>query len=62
VAVEADLSDPATPAMLFDAAEEQLGPADILVNNATGWLADTFAPSGTDTAAVVRCDHCVVSV
>jgi NAD(P)-dependent dehydrogenase (short-subunit alcohol dehydrogenase family) len=25
VAVEADLSDPATPAMLFDAAEEQLG-------------------------------------
>jgi len=48
VAVEADLSDPATPALLFDAAEEQLGPADILVNNATGWLADTFAPSGTD--------------
>ena len=47
-AVEADLSDPATPAMLFDAAEKQLGPVDILVNNATGWLADTFAPSGTD--------------
>ena len=48
LAVEADLADPATPAMLFDAAEEQLGPVDILVNNATGWLADTFAPSGTD--------------
>jgi 3-oxoacyl-[acyl-carrier protein] reductase len=48
VAVEADLSDPAKPAPLFDAAEEQLGPVDILVNNATGWLADTFAPSGTD--------------
>ncbi len=48
LAVEADLSDPATPAMLFDAAEEQFGPVDILVNNATGWLADTFAPSGTD--------------
>ena len=48
VAEEADLSDPATPAMLFDTAEEQLGPADILVNNATGWLADTFAPSATD--------------
>ena len=46
VAVEADLSDPATPAMLFDTAEEQLGPVDILVNNATGWLADTFAPVG----------------
>ncbi|HLI36083.1 MAG TPA: SDR family oxidoreductase [Streptosporangiaceae bacterium] len=48
LAVEADLSDPATPPMLFGAAEEQLGPVDILVNNATGWLADTFAPSGTD--------------
>jgi NAD(P)-dependent dehydrogenase (short-subunit alcohol dehydrogenase family) len=34
VAVEADLADPAAPALLFDAAEEQLGPVDILVNNA----------------------------
>jgi 3-oxoacyl-[acyl-carrier protein] reductase len=49
LAVEADLSDPAVPAMLFDAAEEHLGPVDILVNNATGWLADTFTPSGTDS-------------
>jgi 3-oxoacyl-[acyl-carrier protein] reductase len=48
VAMEADLSDPATPAALFDAAEERLGPVDILVNNATGWLADTFTPSGAD--------------
>jgi 3-oxoacyl-[acyl-carrier protein] reductase len=48
VAVEADLSDPATPAMLFDAAEDQLGPVDILVNNATGWLADTFTPAQSD--------------
>jgi 3-oxoacyl-[acyl-carrier protein] reductase len=48
VAVEADLSDPAVPAMLFDVAEEQLGPVDILINNATGWLADTFAPTDTD--------------
>jgi 3-oxoacyl-[acyl-carrier protein] reductase len=47
-AVEADLSDPATPAMLFDTAEERLGPVDILVNNATGWLADTFAAAATD--------------
>ena len=47
-AVEADLSDPAAPALLFDTAEEQLGPADILVNNATGWLADTFAPTLAD--------------
>jgi len=48
VAVEADLSDPAAPARLFDAAEDQLGPVDILVNNATGWLADTFAAAGQD--------------
>ena len=44
VAIEADLSDPAVPAALFDAAEVELGPVDILVNNATGWLADTFGP------------------
>jgi 3-oxoacyl-[acyl-carrier protein] reductase len=48
LAVEADLSDPATPSALFDAAEQQLGPVDILVNNATGWVADTFASTGTD--------------
>jgi 3-oxoacyl-[acyl-carrier protein] reductase len=48
LAVEADLSDPAVPALLFDAAEGHLGPVDILVNNATGWVADTFTPSGTD--------------
>ena len=48
VAVEADLTDPAVPGRLFDAAEKQLGPVDILVNNATGWLADTFTPVSTD--------------
>ena len=48
LAVEADLSDPATPALLFDTAEERFGPVDILVNNATGWLADTFAAARTD--------------
>jgi 3-oxoacyl-[acyl-carrier protein] reductase len=46
--VEADLSESAAPALLFDAAEEQLGPVDILVNNATGWLADTFTPATDD--------------
>ena len=45
-ALEADLSDPAVPATLFDAAEERFGPVDILVNNATGWLADSFAAAG----------------
>ncbi len=48
IAVEADLSDPATPGRLFAIAEERLGPVDILVNNATGWLADTFSPASTD--------------
>jgi len=44
VAAAADLTDPAAPAALFDLAEERLGPVDVLVNNATGWLADTFVP------------------
>ncbi|HLU59521.1 MAG TPA: SDR family NAD(P)-dependent oxidoreductase [Pseudonocardia sp.] len=47
-AVEADLRDPASPALLFDAAEERLGPVDILVNNASGWVQDTFTPAETD--------------
>lgn len=42
IAIEADLADPETPARLFDVAEAQFGPVEILVNNATGWLADTF--------------------
>jgi 3-oxoacyl-[acyl-carrier protein] reductase len=48
IAVEADLSDPTAPAALFDAAEAGLGPVDILINNATGWVADTFAATATD--------------
>jgi 3-oxoacyl-[acyl-carrier protein] reductase len=48
IAVEADLTDPQTPARLFDTAEAQLGPVDILVNNATGWVQDTFAPRTLD--------------
>jgi 3-oxoacyl-[acyl-carrier protein] reductase len=48
LAVDADLTDPAVPAALFEAAEEQLGPVDILVNNATGWITDTFAATGAD--------------
>jgi 3-oxoacyl-[acyl-carrier protein] reductase len=49
VAVEADLSDPAVPATLLDEAEHQLGPVDILVNNATGWIQDTFVPIEADS-------------
>jgi 3-oxoacyl-[acyl-carrier protein] reductase len=47
-AVEADLSDPDAPTALFDTAEAELGPVNILVNNATGWLADSFAPGAAD--------------
>ena len=49
VAIEADLLDDATPARLFDAAEAQFGPVDILVNNATGWASgDSFAAGTVD--------------
>jgi 3-oxoacyl-[acyl-carrier protein] reductase len=47
-AVAADLRDPATPAALFDAAEAEFGPVDILINNATGWVQDTFRPATED--------------
>jgi 3-oxoacyl-[acyl-carrier protein] reductase len=42
VAVEADLVDTLNIPLLFDRAEREFGPVDILVNNASGWLADTF--------------------
>lgn len=48
VAVEADLRDPAAPGRLFDAAEQAFGPVDVLVNNASGWVQDTFAPATDD--------------
>jgi 3-oxoacyl-[acyl-carrier protein] reductase len=50
VSLEADLSDAGTPARLFDFAESELGPVDILVNNATGWVADTFTNRERDGA------------
>lgn len=47
VTVEADLTDPRTPAGLLDRAEAALGPVEILVNNASGWHRDTFTvPAG----------------
>ena len=42
VAVEADLTDATTATRLFDIAETELGSVDILINNASSWLADTF--------------------
>jgi 3-oxoacyl-[acyl-carrier protein] reductase len=47
-ACEADLADPAAAQVLFDQAERDLGPVDILVHNASGWLADTFKPDTAD--------------
>jgi len=47
-AVEADLTDATAIPRLFDAAESQLGPVQILVNNASGWVADTFVPRPVD--------------
>jgi 3-oxoacyl-[acyl-carrier protein] reductase len=48
VAIEADLVDAAAPQRLFDFAESEFGPVDVLINNASGWLADTFSASETD--------------
>lgn len=44
--MEADLGDAAVVPKLFDFAEAALGPVDILINNATGWIADTFQAGG----------------
>jgi 3-oxoacyl-[acyl-carrier protein] reductase len=41
---EADLADPAVIPALFDKAEEAFGPADVLVNNAADYQANTFLP------------------
>jgi 3-oxoacyl-[acyl-carrier protein] reductase len=48
LALEADLLDVNAPARLFDVAEQQIGAVDILVNNATGWVQDTFKQSAVD--------------
>ncbi|NUP48803.1 MAG: SDR family oxidoreductase [Catenulispora sp.] len=48
IAAEADLRAPDAAAALFDLAEETFGPVEILVNNASAWKADTFAPLEAD--------------
>lgn len=49
VNVEADLVGNETPAMLFDVAESELGPANILIHNASGWRKDSFSDAGQDS-------------
>ena len=49
VACEADLRDADVPARLFDFAERELGAVDILVNNASGWIADSFSGGEADS-------------
>jgi 3-oxoacyl-[acyl-carrier protein] reductase len=48
IATPGDLTDEATPAALFDHAEADLGPVRILVNNASGWVKDTFVRGHPD--------------
>ncbi|HZJ51087.1 MAG TPA: SDR family oxidoreductase [Actinomycetota bacterium] len=47
-AVEADLADSSSAPVLFDAAEAAFGQVDILINNASGWIPDTFKLIETD--------------
>lgn len=47
-AVEADLRDPGAATASFDAAESRFGPVDILINNASDWIGDTFRGDTVD--------------
>jgi 3-oxoacyl-[acyl-carrier protein] reductase len=47
-AIDADLADEHSAALLFDEAEARFGPVEILVNNASGWQADSFTPAERD--------------
>ena len=50
VAIELDLAEAPAILELFAYAESTLGPVDILVHNASGWVADTFSPEIGDWA------------
>lgn len=51
--MEADLRDPDVVPRLFNLAEEELSHVDILVNNATGWVADTFLTNAEHLTGLV---------
>jgi 3-oxoacyl-[acyl-carrier protein] reductase len=44
VAWECDLGQPSNIFKLFEKAQEEFGPIDMLVNNAASWAADSFLP------------------
>lgn len=48
VLAEVDLTEGSAPSVLFDRAEAELGPVNVLVHNASGWSKDSFAAHGTD--------------
>jgi 3-oxoacyl-[acyl-carrier protein] reductase len=48
IAIEADLADAPVIPSLFNTAEAEFGPVQVLVNNASGWLGDSFAPRPKD--------------
>ena len=60
VEMEADLRDVSVVSKLFDYAEAELGFVDILINNATGWVADTFT-AGKEHVTGVRSDGLTAS-
>jgi 3-oxoacyl-[acyl-carrier protein] reductase len=48
IAVEADLTDASTVPALFEQAEAEFGPVDIVINNADYCVPDTFTPRTAD--------------
>jgi len=46
--LECDLSEPDAAISLFDKAEQEFGPVEVLVNNAGYWEGDTFIPENQD--------------
>ncbi len=48
VASETDLSEPGAVSQLFKLAEQELGPVDIVVHNASGWKKDSFSDGRND--------------
>jgi len=46
--LQADICDAASVEAMLAGIERELGPVDILINNATGWTADTFQATSTD--------------